>query len=259
VFDFCERMQTGGVKQPWATWSDLSFVAAGFWLLWLFQYYDRMSSSDRLGTMIVPANADNPMITIGALSVIYALIVIFMGPPSMWYHASIKEWAGWFDAMSVVVWLFFNAAYVWVTLCGPMWGKLRGIGRPITVLCIWGGFLLTFGPIAYKIPDFRLVLYFIAGGSWGLGEIMYLILGCAKHSDVRFRRNGWLFLANFLVLGATMTIWVFWNPSVSLLTPPDACQAREAFPRHAWFHILASLSCLITFFSFASEKPETGS
>src|SRR5687767_12526185 len=142
VFEFCERLQPGAIKQPWATWSDLSFVAAGLWLFWLFQYFDRIGASDRRGQLIVPANADNPMVIIGALSITYGLIVIFMGPPSMWYHSWLKEWAGWFDAMSVVIWLFFNAAYVWVTICGPMWGKLRGIGRPITVLCIWGGFLL---------------------------------------------------------------------------------------------------------------------
>src|SRR5882724_9554652 len=38
VFPFCERVQSGGVKQPWATWSDLSFVAAGLWLLWFLHY-----------------------------------------------------------------------------------------------------------------------------------------------------------------------------------------------------------------------------
>ena len=255
VFDFCEHMQPGNIKQPWAFWSDLSFIAAGLWLFWLFQYYDRMRDSGRfrLGQLIIPLTADNPMVEIGFLSITYGLIVIFMGPPSMWYHAWIRDWAGWFDTMSVVIWLMFNAAYVWVTICGPMWGKMRGVGRTITVLCIWGGFLVTFGPIAAKHQSFRLILYFIAGGSWGLGELVYLIAGAAS-SKATFRRNNWLFLANFLVLVITMTIWLFWNPGVSLFTSAQACQARESFPGHATFHILASLSTLLTFFSFASER-----
>jgi hypothetical protein len=250
VFDFCERIQTGGVKQPWATWSDLSFVAAGLWLFWFFQYFERIGIS-KFGRLIIPDNADNPMITVGWLSVIYGLVVIFMGPPSMWYHASLKEWAGWFDAMSVVTWLFFNSAYVWVTICGPMWGKLRGIGRPITVLSIWSGFLLTFGPLAWKYPDLRLILYFIAGGSWGLGELIY-VFAAAINKNVAYRRTWWLFFGNFLLLGLTMFIWVLFNDDI---VSPSSCQSRESFPGHAVFHILASFSTILTFFSFASERP----
>lgn len=29
VFDYCEAFANGKIKQPWATWSDLSFIAAG--------------------------------------------------------------------------------------------------------------------------------------------------------------------------------------------------------------------------------------
>src|SRR6266508_228192 len=81
VYDYCERLQEGGIKQPWATWSDLSFVAAGLWLFWFFQYFERIGIS-RFGRLIIPATADNPMIQVGWLSIIYGLLVIFMGPPS---------------------------------------------------------------------------------------------------------------------------------------------------------------------------------
>jgi hypothetical protein len=133
VFVFCEPIQRGGVKQPWATWSDLSFVAAGLWLLWFFRYFGTPGSSNSR-TTTVRFTADNPMITIGWLSVAYGLIVIFMGPPSMWFHASMHDLGGWFDSISVVAWLMFNAVYVVYTLAFAMWDRGRGTARTITVL-----------------------------------------------------------------------------------------------------------------------------
>ncbi|HEY3039692.1 MAG TPA: hypothetical protein VGJ66_13215 [Pyrinomonadaceae bacterium] len=243
VFPFCEHIQTGGVKQPWATWSDLSFVAAGLWLMWFFQYFGSPGST--LGTR------DNPMVTIGLLSITYGLIVIFMGPPSQWFHASMKEWGGWFDSMSVVAWLMFNAVYVIYTLAAAMWGNGRGM-RPLAVLIIWGALIVICGLIGMN-DDARLYLYFAGGVPWGIAEVIYLIVGL-KSSNVKYRRTWWLFVINFVLLAVTMLIWVFFNPEVTPLTPPTACQAREAFPGHALFHILASFATILTFASFASER-----
>lgn len=250
VYDYCEHAQTGGVKQPWATWSDLSFVAAGLWLFWFFQYFENIGSS-RLGRLIIPPTADNPMIQVGWLTIIYGLIVIFMGPPSMWFHASMKEWAGWFDSMSVVAWLFFNACYVWHAIFAAMWGRGRGVSRTITILCMWLGGVVTMGIIGWIFPHARLAFYFISGGSWGLGELLYLILGLAC-SRVTYRRTWYLFIANLILLGVTMGIWIGFNPNI---VSPATCRSDEAFPGHAVFHILASWSTVLTFFSFASEKP----
>src|SRR6266496_5386674 len=76
VFPFCEPIQSGGIKQPWATWSDLSFIAAGLWLLWFFHYCGSPGTTSSESTLI-SMTADNPMIWIGWLSVTYGFIVIF--------------------------------------------------------------------------------------------------------------------------------------------------------------------------------------
>jgi len=246
VFIFCEPIQAGSVKQPWATWSDLSFIAAGLWLLWFFHYFGHAGES-RFGSTFVSMTADNPMITTGWLSVTYGLIVIFMGPPSQWFHASMKEWGGWFDSMSVVIWLTFNAVYVIYLLIAAMWGRGRGIERPIIILVVWGVLVIAAGFIALE-PETRLFLYFAGGVPWGMAEVIYVFV--ARKQNVSYRRTWWLFVTNLILLAATMGIWIVFNDAVVT----TGCIDRQDVPGHAIFHILASFSTILTFCSFASEQ-----
>ena len=161
VFSFCEVIKWDqSVKQPWATWSDLSFVAAGLWLLWFLHFYERQETT----RMADNPGVDNPMMMTGWLSVVYGLVVIFMGPPSQWYHASMKDWGGWFDTMSVVTWMGFNAVYVIYSLARTMWGDGRKTERTIIVMSAWVLLLIISGLIAI-LPQARTPLYFVAQGT----------------------------------------------------------------------------------------------
>ncbi len=188
---------------------------------------------------------DNPMLMTGWLSVVYGLIVIFMGPPSQWYHASMKDWGGWFDTMSVVIWLMFNAVYVTYAVTRTMWDKGRQTERTILVLSIWFLLVIICGLIAIK-PGARTPLYFVAGVPWGLAEVAYLICGFVC-KEVKYRRYWLLFVLNFVLLGGTMFLWGWYNDSLA----GTGCNGRAWFPGHAVFHILASFSTVLTFFSFA--------
>jgi hypothetical protein len=247
VFPFCERIQAGGYKQPWAIWSDISFIAAGLWLLWIFHYFERSETTRAAGEI-----GDNPMLMVGLLSVAYGLIVIFMGPPSQWYHASMKDWGGWFDTMSVVAWMAFNAVYVSYMLLRTMWGNGRRTERTILVLVFWFVLVFICGVIA-NWPGARTATYFITGVPWLSAEFAYLIWASWHSDEVKYLRNKWLFWANFALLAGTMTLWSFYNPDFPL-TSATACQSREWFPGHALFHILASFSTMLTFWSFTSER-----
>jgi len=244
VFPFCERIQTGKVKQPWATWSDLSFVAAGLWLFWFLSFSKATETTRMAGN----PPTDNPMQMIGGLSIVYCMVVVFMGPPSQWYHASMKEWAGWFDSMSVVIWLSFNAVYVTYMLF-TMWGIGRQTERTILVLVIWLVFVGICGAVAIN-PAARTPLYFVGGVPWGLAELAYLICAGAGRKRIKFRRDWWWIAINVGILGPTMIIWGFWNDSLA----KTGCVGRASFPGHAVFHIMASFSCVMTFISFRSEK-----
>jgi len=185
----------------------------------------------------------------GWLSVSYGMITVFMGPPSMLFHASMKQWGGWFDAMSVVVWLSFNAAYV---VCATIaaCGKGRGVERTLGVLLPFAGMVAIAGSVLAFHPDASLAFYFVSGGAWGIAEIVYWILVAACPS-IQYKRTFWVFGVNIGTLVVTMSIWVIFNDDV---VSAAFCQARESFPGHALFHILASFSTVFTFMSFATEK-----
>jgi len=242
VYSFCEPIQTGGVKQPWATWSDLSFLASGLWLLWLFQYFGTWPS-------LLGNEGDNPMSSITVLSVVYCFIVIFMGPPSMWYHASMKSLGGWFDTMSVVAWLGFNASYVAYLFFAGVNGNGRdGWWQPGVVLGVWIGVSVLCGILAAVTSLPSLVYYFFTGGGWGIAELAYVIRAQRNSPDVKYRRNWRLTLTNVLVLAATMGVWIGFNDGIV----KQHCST--GFPGHALFHILASVSTMLTYFSFSSEQ-----
>jgi hypothetical protein len=245
VFSFCEVIKWDQtVKQPWATWSDLSFVAAGLWVLWFLHFYERQETT----RMADNPGVDNPMMMTGWLSVVYGLIVIFMGPPSQWYHASMKDWGGWFDTMSVVTWMGFNAVYVIYSLARTIWGEGRKTERTIIVMSSWFFLLIICGLIAI-LPQARTPLYFVAGVPWGIAEVVYLIVSL-KRKTRSYTRNGWLFGLNFLLLGGTMLLWGFYNDGIA----QTGCVGRSWYPGHATFHIMASFSCVLTFLSFKSER-----
>lgn len=228
VYAYCEVIGVGPVRQPWNTWSDLAFIVSGMWMLWWFGFSARTE--------------DNPMTDATPLSVTYGAIVIFMGPASMLLHASMKDWAGWFDAFSVYTWMFFNAAYIIFS----SWNMDRGWRTALTFIA-WGVSFLLFGGLAFHDPMWRFLGIVISAGVWILFEILHVIF--TKAVNV-VDREWWYLGGVMLFLGLAMTFWIFWNPEVF---GPGVCEKVVDFPGHALFHILAAVA---TFFVFVYHRSE---
>ena len=113
---------------------------------------------------------------------------------------------------------------------------------------LWAGLVVVFGFVGIN-PNARLFIYLISGGLWGIAEVIYIFVA-AFASGVTYRRTWWLFVINVSLLAVTMGLWVLFNDEIV----KTACEARKDFPGHAVFHILASFSTILTFFSFASER-----
>ena len=94
---WCERVSDGIFREPVNTLSNLGFMIVGLYLFWIL-------CND-------PKDSNNPFIGINPISILYASVVIYLGPGSMLMHGTNTEWGGWADNLSMIMyiilpWLF---------------------------------------------------------------------------------------------------------------------------------------------------------
>ena len=94
---WCERVSGGLFREPLNTLSNLGFMVVGLYMFWIISHDEQDSK--------------NPFIGISTISLIYASVVIYLGPGSMLMHGTNTEWGGWADNLSMIMyiilpWLF---------------------------------------------------------------------------------------------------------------------------------------------------------
>ena len=88
---WCERVSEGIFREPVNTLSNLGFMVVGLYLFWIL-------CND-------PKNSNNPFIGINPISILYASVVIYLGPGSMLMHGTNTEWGGWADNLSMIMYI----------------------------------------------------------------------------------------------------------------------------------------------------------
>ena len=104
---FCEAFREGAIKQPANTWSNLGFVVAGLWV------------TRRVRVDL--ANPEPPRNLIGrstGLSILYATLVVLVGPGSIAMHGSGTAWGGTTDVLSMLAYIALPVAYAAVRVVG---------------------------------------------------------------------------------------------------------------------------------------------
>jgi len=221
---FCEAFRDGIIKQPANTWSNLGFVVAGLWITVIIRrdiishvhYRNLIGSSLNLG-------------------VLYATLVVLLGPGSMAMHATGTTWGGTLDVLSMLLYIVFPVAYSLARLVGAR-----------TRVCFWcylalggglGFFLLT-GTLRFSGST----LY-----TWLVPVIVII------ETALRFKRhprNGdlrWLGLATGIFL-LGLTIWRLSH------TGEPLCQPTSLLQGHAIWHILCAVATASIFLYYRSEE-----
>jgi hypothetical protein len=219
--NYCERRHFGRIKQPVNTWSNLAFVISGLgMLLWI---------------TVKNPDAQNPMLFASAYAVIYGCSVIFLGPGSMLFHASQKQWGGWIDNISMNVFISFWLVYEIDRMTG------MGIGGFIAVYLILNiiAALLVHPKIIPWDPMGILVFGILIGGT----VVMEFVLGLAIHLP----RNYWLLIPVIVTFGAALGIWF---PSK---TNGPACKPDSFWQGHSLWHLLCALATVFIFIYLGSE------
>ena len=267
---WCERVSGGLFREPLNTLSNLGFMIVGLYMFWVI-------CNDK-------QNSTNPFIGITPISVLYASVVIYLGPGSMLMHGTNTEWGGWADNLSMIMfiilpWLYniysmsswtskqLLSIYISIVMIYSIWRWFTdwGLGINFNLFGVSIG-LWAISETLYRFwsPSFRFLSGFV-------GFIVLLLFGTmpnevfnnfseywwvilfwlpgllASKKPVNRRTYKWYFLGMIAYFSA-FAIWLTGVPDHELCEPDSIIQA------HSIWHLLSALATYFFFLHFRDEK-----
>ena len=267
---WCERVSGGLFREPLNTLSNLGFMIVGLYMFWVI-------CSDK-------QDSTNPFIGITPISVLYASVVIYLGPGSMLMHGTNTEWGGWADNLSMIMfiilpWLYniysmsswtskqLLSIYISIVIIYSIWRWFTdwGLGINFNLFGVSIG-LWAISETLYRFwsPSFRFLSGFV-------GFIVLLLFGTlpnevfnnfseywwvilfwlpgllASKQPVNKRTYKWYFLGMIAYFSA-FAIWLTGVPDHNLCKPDSIIQA------HSIWHLLSALATYFFFLHFRDEK-----
>ena len=267
---WCERVSGGLFREPLNTLSNLGFMIVGLYMFWVI-------CNDK-------QNSTNPFIGITPISVLYASVVIYLGPGSMLMHGTNTEWGGWADNLSMIMfiilpWLYniysmsswtskqLLSIYISIVIIYSIWRWFTdwGLGINFNLFGVSIG-LWAISETLYRFwsPSFRFLSGFV-------GFIVLLLFGIlpnevfnnfseywwvilfwlpgllASKKPVNRRTYKWYFLGMIAYFSA-FAIWLTGVPDHELCEPDSIIQA------HSIWHLLSALATYFFFLHFRDEK-----
>jgi hypothetical protein len=221
---YCENSpqiirESGPVKQPINTLSAFAPVIAGLIVLGTIDV-DRQRSGESL----------NFMTTVNHYSVGYGALVVFLGPGSMFFHASMTEWGGFLDQFSMVLLMTFVFMYSFYQVMGVYrWGFVRSMfGNSLWAFWLPYALLNTILGLVVILSGAGTAIFALWVGIvivWELAVLLFEING--------FSRD-WKYLVWTLLAFVTAIFVWGWSQTGGPLCVPDS-----VYQGHAFWHILA--------------------
>ena len=267
---WCERVSGGLFREPLNTLSNLGFMVVGLYMFWVI-CNDSQDST-------------NPFIGITPISLLYASVVIFLGPGSMLMHGTNTEWGGWADNLSMIMfiilpWLYniysmsnwtskqLLSIYVSIVIIYSIWRWFTdwGLGINFNLFGVSIG-LWAISETLYRFwtPSFRFLSGFV-------GFIVLMLFGTlpnevfsnfseywwvilfwlpgllATNKPFNTRTYKWYFLG-MIAYFLAFAIWLTGVPDNELCEPDSIIQA------HSIWHLLSALATYFFFLHFRDEK-----
>ena len=150
---WCERVSGGLFREPVNTLSNLGFMVVGLYMYW-------MLSNDG-------KDSPNPFIGINKISVLYASVVIYLGPGSMLMHGTNTEWGAWADNLSMIMYIILP--WLFNTYSMSKWSINQFLNTYISIIIIYS--------VWRWFTDFELGINFnlfgVSIGLWVISEVLY--------------------------------------------------------------------------------------
>jgi hypothetical protein len=233
---YCETTHSAGeavIRQPSNTWSNVAAVLSGLLIL---AFADRVRAGR---TEFDPRR--NPMLSGGFYAVSYGAVVLFLGPGSMAFHASLTRFGGWLDTLSMILFITFVLLYDVARILGYH-NRLVFAGAYIGVNVVLG--LITW------IVSGSGVAVFAAGVA--LAVCLEVAIALRGIGGVRRPLFPWL-AAGLTVFAAALLIWrLSW-------TGAPLCDPHSPLQGHALWHVAAEgLVPFLLFRHFRGEHRRVG-
>lgn len=213
------------IKQPMNTWSNIGFVLAGLAMLW---WIGRERATGR------PSVLANRMTRTAFYPAAFGFMTVFMGPGSMFFHGSLKQWGGWLDSVSMYLFMSFILTYNLTRFLNwPRWA--------------WG---LSYGALNVVVGLLAWVFHeqsttFFAG----LGGLALVSQAMVAHtSRIGTVKSGhWWFFAG---VASFLTAFLIWRLA---WTGGELCVPR-GFQGHAIWHVLSAFTVFCVYKYFRAES-----
>jgi hypothetical protein len=267
---WCERVSGGIFREPVNTLSNLGFMIVGLYLFWIL-------CNDQ-------KNSNNPFIGINPISILYASVVIYLGPGSMLMHGTNTEWGGWADNLSMIMyiilpWLFniynmskwsinkFLITYVSIVVIYSVWRWFTDfeLGINFNLFGVSIG-LWVISEVLYRFwsPKFRILSGFVGFivlmlfGTMpnevfeNFNEYCWVILfwipAILSNQKPKYSRTYKWFFSGMISYLSAFAIWLTGVPDHSSCSPDSLIQA------HGIWHLLTALATYFFFLHYRSAK-----
>jgi hypothetical protein len=184
---YCEENFTVALRQPINTLSALAFVLSAALILFIVQDQFPLSA------------VRNPMENaLSMYPILYGIVILFMGPASMFLHASMRGWGGWTDNFSIVLWLVFCLVYSIMSVAVPH--DMETTGAIVAFLVIFGLLAAGLGTLTAFVSDARDIVVAAGAFVWGVWEFILIGVQAGGSPIGSVYRDGGLFIAGFIIV-----------------------------------------------------------
>lgn len=267
---WCERVSGGLFREPVNTLSNLGFMIVGLYIFWIL-------CNDK-------KNSNNPFIGTNKISILYASVVIYLGPGSMLMHGTNTEWGAWADNLSMIMyiilpWLFniysmskwsinqFLKTYLGIVIIYSVWRWFTdfelGINFNLFGVSI-GLWVISEVLYRYWSPVFRLMSGFVGflvlmifgtmpnevfenfNEYWWV--ILFWVPAILSNKQPKYSRTYKWFILGMISYLSAFAIWLTGVPDHETCSPDSIIQA------HGIWHLLTALATYFFFIHYRSVK-----
>ena len=239
VSRWCERVSSGIFREPINAFSNLGFIFVGLIMFWILSNEDKIKKKS------------NDFIGLTNISILYASVVIFLGPGSFLMHGTHSYWGQWIDNISMVTYIILPWLYNLKEL--GKWSSKRFFTNYILIVFLFSLLSWFFG----TEMGINLDLFGVSIALWIISEFLFKFWDKLNKWYSGF--IGFLVAAIFGIFPTEIFSdlqnywWIifFWLPALLSNSPPS--KIRNHYP---WF-FLGMISYIVAFVIWLQGYPDT--